>query len=412
MIDAMGLSGDREFSPLLGRLLDDQDLRGRAALALARLGDRRWSVPIAERLTEVGALQHAAFTVALELMGDRAAVPGLLRWLHEGRGSAGDVHHALVRLTGRDPLIPLWSTGEEFAGHARRIWADLALDATVPPRIADLRVDSSTRVRFTLDEGRGRIRIDYAPPPAGSAWPRWDKALFVGGQPLYRISSDCGTCETTMRSLGWPPAVHAVLADQVRAYVSHVDQLGAELFEALGPLLLELQTGHYQVLLVDLPLERVSTAERSWWVRRWEQREDEDPWGEPDVTVWPGTDHFQLRERIAGTMPTYGVVLPSQRLATADTGVVARWKKEIDSGGRPAALALAWVEDRYVQAEHEERFLVATVLDGHHKLLAYAEAGVPARVVVLARLEDNWTPGATWGAGLEEVVARLPAPTR
>ncbi|MFJ9944406.1 HEAT repeat domain-containing protein, partial [Streptomyces erythrochromogenes] len=79
LVDAMGLSGDPSFAPHLGALLEDPAApRGRAALALGRLGARAWTEPIAGRLSEVTGLDHTAFVVALELMDDPAAVPHLL----------------------------------------------------------------------------------------------------------------------------------------------------------------------------------------------------------------------------------------------------------------------------------------------------------------------------------------------
>jgi hypothetical protein len=316
------------------------------------------------------------------------------------------VHHALVRLTGRDPLLSLWSTPEEFTRNARRVWAGVAGAGPVPPDIRGPIVESPTRARFDLDEGRGRIRVDFDPPTPGSSWPRWDKSLFVGGEPLYRVGSVCDTCETALRLLDWPPR-HAVRgAARLRGALADVDALNAELLDAVGPLLGELSTGHYRVFLTDLPLERVTTPERSWWVRRWEDRTESHLSPEPDLVGWPGTDHFQLTHRIAGPVPTYGVLVPSQPPAALDEVQVARHRAAIEDGARPAALVLGWVEDRWVQAEHEERFLVGAVLDGHHRLAAYAEADVPARVVLLARLEDNWASQGGWGASLEAVLPR------
>ncbi|MEU3657861.1 hypothetical protein AB0E67_34975 [Streptomyces sp. NPDC032161] len=110
-------------------------------------------------------LTHVAFTVALEEMGDPAAVPHLLDWLARGPDlPAGDVHRALVRLTGRDPLVPEWCTAQEYSAHVRRVWPSLDLAAQPVPEVRDLVADSPSRLRFSLSEGRGRIRIDYDPP--------------------------------------------------------------------------------------------------------------------------------------------------------------------------------------------------------------------------------------------------------
>ncbi|MCT4352085.1 hypothetical protein M5362_02910 [Streptomyces sp. Je 1-79] len=60
LVDAMGLCGDPSFVPRLGALLEDDAARGRAALALSRLGAREWTAPIAGRLSEVTGLDHTA----------------------------------------------------------------------------------------------------------------------------------------------------------------------------------------------------------------------------------------------------------------------------------------------------------------------------------------------------------------
>ncbi|MER6129763.1 hypothetical protein ABT173_45860 [Streptomyces sp. NPDC001795] len=404
VVDAMGLSGDPSFAPLLAGVLDRTGLGGRAALALGRLGERRWTGALAERVGGVSGLDHTAFARALELMGDPAAVPYLVRWLRKGGEPAGDVHDALVRITGRNPLLPLWTTSEEYTRNARRAWAGVTAAGRVPPDLRDMVVESPSWARFELDEGRGRIRIDFDAPAAGSSRPRWNRSLFVGGEPLYRVGSICDTCETALRLLDWPARRAVRGAARLRGALSDVHALDAELLDASRPLLEELETGHYRVFLADLPLERVATPERSWWVRRWEDRTEADLSQEPDPVDWPGTEHFQLTHRLTEPVPTYGVVLPSQPLDALDDDQVAGHRVAIEGGARPAALVLGWVEDRWVEAEHEERFLVGTVLDGHHKLAAYAEAGVPARVVLLSRLEDNWAERDGWGARLEAVL--------
>jgi hypothetical protein len=60
-----------------------------------------------------------------------------------------------------------------------------------------------------------------------------------------------------------------------------------------------------------------------------------------------------------------------------------------------------------VRLEHPERFLVGVILDGHHKLVAYARAGVAARVLMLCRVEDSWGPPTARTAFLDEVFAGL-----
>jgi hypothetical protein len=400
VIDALGLSGDRGRAEALGGLLRNDDLCGRAALALARLGAREWTVPIARHLREVNGLTHVACAVALEQMGDPAAVPSLLNWLACGPDlPAGDVHRALVRLTGRDPLIPEWSTTKDYSAHVRHIWPSLDLATPPTPEVRDLVPHSPSHLSFSLDEGRGQVRVDYDPPSPGSLWPRWNKTLHVGQHALYRVGSDCGTCETMMSLLGFPPANAKTGAAQVREALADLHELTAATVRALEPVIHELTTGHYKAHLVDLPLERVGEPQRSWWQQRIAARDDSESLRTEDTSSWPGTEHFQTPRPIPAARPAYGSLLPSQPLDALRPATIERHASAIERGERPAALLLAWTEDRYVQAEWEERFLLGVILDGHHRLAAYAATEVPARVLILGRTEQHGT--------LEEVINAL-----
>ncbi|MEU8621580.1 hypothetical protein [Streptomyces sp. NPDC048623] len=405
LVDAMGLSGDPSFAPRLGELLADPAApRGRAALALGRLGAREWTAPIAGRLSEVTGLDHVAFAVALELMGDPAAVPHLLRWLAEsGEERVYDVHHALVRLTGRDPLLPEGASGAAYAAAVRAAWAEGGTERA-PAVVRDVVVESGARARFSVDGGAGRIRIDFDPPAPGSAWPRWDRSLTFDRKPLYRVGSFCDTCELGLSLLGWPDDEAARIAARLRGRLAGLDRLDAALLAEWSPVLGELETGHYRALLLDLPLERVTDPARSWWWRRTTARpeEDDDASAYADDSPadhWPGVAHFQLPTPVpGGRMPsTYGALLPSQPPEALDPATVAGYTAAIAAGERPAAVVLGWIDDRYVEARHEERWLVGAVLDGHHRLTAYAAAGVPARVLLLARVGG----GSSADGGLE-----------
>ncbi|MEZ4359544.1 MAG: hypothetical protein R3B48_05140 [Kofleriaceae bacterium] len=65
------------------------------------------------------------------------------------------------------------------------------------------------------------------------------------------------------------------------------------------------------------------------------------------------------------------------------------------------------MEDRYVQAEWDELFVVLCVLDGHHKLEAYSRCGVPAHVIALFHLENTWGPREDRSGPLVEAIRQL-----
>jgi hypothetical protein len=68
---------------------------------------------------------------------------------------------------------------------------------------------------------------------------------------------------------------------------------------------------------------------------------------------------------------------------------------------------MGWVEQKDVEAQFTERFLVGMLLDGHHKIAAYQRVGRPARVLVICRLEDSWGPREDPSRWLREAFSSL-----
>src|SRR5262245_11187682 len=134
-----------------------------------------------------------------------------------------------------------------------------------------------------------------------------------------------------------------------------------------------------------------------------------DPTGWDSVTdaPWPGINHFQLRAPVAGPEPTFGTVLPTHPESTLVHATTREHARAIQAGGRPAALLLSWAERRVIRGEHPERFLVSIVLDGHHKLHAHPQQGVPARALLLCRVEASWGPPQERSRWLQEMTEPL-----
>jgi hypothetical protein len=409
-VAAAGAAGHSALAPRIAVHLDNPRVAMHAAIALGRLRATEHTPTLVARLAEVEGLTYAGFVVALELMNDPAAVPGLRDWLARAPdGRAWEVHHALCKLTGRDPLLPLHAEGAAAAEAIRAAWA--AVDLVRAPAAASLEAFSlhdEAEAAFAVRDGRGLVTIEHDPPPPGSSWPRWDKSLRVGGRALYSVGSDCGTCETTLRLTGWPAESAAALAASARDALRDVGSLGRPLHDRLLPLLSGLRAGHYLSALVDLDLEPVFAPERSWCCRRYDLRDPEDARSASErASAWPAVEHFQLREPIPGQERTFGVVLPSQPLSALEAETVSDYEQRVRAGERPGALVLAWVEAKEIRGEVPERFLIGVVLDGHHKLAAYARAGIPARAILLCRLEDTWGPPEDRGRFFREAIAPL-----
>lgn len=386
---AAGASEDVGIAPLVASFLDDPALGRHAALALGRLGARVHTRAIVDRVLGQRELAFGAFLVALELMNDASAIEPLRQLLPQApvRG-VWDLHHALVRLTGREPVYPLGEDREATAHALRAAWAEIDLARAPRPRLESMALTSPSELTWTAHETSGRICIDYDPPPPGSQWPRWNKSLYVDGRPLYGIGSDCGTCETSLRLAGWPTDRAAAATARVRGALADVPKASVELARALEPLFGELRPGHYVATCVDLHLEWIGDPKRSWYGRRRTLRDGRDR----EDRLGIGTPHFQVPSVIPGPEPTFAIVLPSQDPASIDGATVDGHAAAIAAGARPACIALSWLEWKEVRGEFLERVLVGVVLDGHHKLAAYARAGVPARTLLVCRIEDTYGP--------------------
>jgi hypothetical protein len=409
-VAAAGASGDAGLAPRIAVHLDNPRVAMHAAIALGRLRATEHTSGLVARLPGLKGLTYAGFVVALELMNDPAAVPGLRDWLALAPDElVWDVHHALHELTGRDPLLPLHADRAATVSAIRAAWAEVDLArAPAAPSLDAFELRDPAEAAFVVRDGRGLITIEHDPPPPGSSWPRWNKSLLVGGQALYAVGSDCGTCETTLRLTGWPAERAAALAASARDALRDVASLGRPLFDRLEPLLAGLRSGHYVATLADLDLERVASPETSWWARRYALRDPDAPGSTTDAaSSWPGVEHFQLREPIPGEERTFGVILPSQPPSALAPDTVDAYARLIRAGERPAALVLAWVEAKEIAGEVPERFLVGVVLDGHHKLAAHARAGIPARALLLCRLEDTWGPPEDRERFIREATAPL-----
>src|SRR5262249_13621759 len=150
--------------------LDNPRIAMHAAIALGRLRATEHTPDLVGRLPELKGLTYTGFVVALELMNDPAAVPGLRDWLARAPDAlAWGVHHALRRLTGRDPLLPLHAGRAACAAAIRAAWAEVDLvRAPAAPSLDafELRDGNAAEATFIVRDGRGLITIEHDPP-----WP-------------------------------------------------------------------------------------------------------------------------------------------------------------------------------------------------------------------------------------------------
>lgn len=400
---------DRSVAALVAASLgaSTEEERMQAAITLGHLGATEFAPALAARLSKEKGRTFQAVVAALEMLRDRTVVPVLVSALQTATNDqVWDLAHALAVISGIDASEAPRSTPEQ----RRDAWLDAAAAGTLaappPPRVANVTSAASGLAYFDVLFGRGDVQIDFDPPSPGATWPRWGRSLFVRGRQVLDIGSTCGTCQSLLRFVSWPAEDVSALAEVLEDRRGKVDVI--EWVRSWEPLLCRMRGGAYVAADLSFRVERIDSARNrdSWFVRRNELRVDEDDGGEGQAPLedadpfWPGMTHYQgPREKVP---PTYPVVLPLADPGALDAKAVDQFAAAIAEGDRPPVVAYAWIDEREVEARWAERFLYLAVLNGHHRLEAYARAGVPARIIAVARIEDSWGPPDEPAKFLEE----------
>jgi HEAT repeat protein len=411
-IVAAGHARDQSVAGLVAARLDapSEEERMQAAITLGHLGAQEYALALAERLTKDKGRVFQAVVSALEMLRSRTVLPVLVNALQKATDDqVWDIAHALAVISGVDVAVD----PRAAPGRVRKAWLRAAAKdmlATVPAaRVANVTRGADGFSSFDVLFGRGDVQIDFDRPEPGTTWPRWGRSLLVRGQQVLDIGSTCGTCESLLRFGAWPAEDVSRLAEILEDRRGEMDLVSC--VKSWEPLLCRLRAGRYLAADLTLPVERIDSMRKrdSWFVRRNELRVDDDDAGEAAAPLsdadlfWPGMTHYQgPRESVP---PTYPVVLPLTDPGALDTKTVDRFAAAIREGGRPPVVAYTWLDEREVEARWAERFLYLAVLNGHHRLEAYAHTGVPARIVAVARIEDSWGPPDEPATYLEEAFA-------
>jgi hypothetical protein len=338
-------------------------------------------------------------------------VPTLVDLLRTApREQVWDLAHVLWSVSGVDVFVDARAEPEQVRSAWLKAAAGGDLTSAPAPRVSGVRRDAAGLVTFDVRYGHGRIRIDFDTPEPGATWPRWGRSLFVGDRRVIGLGSTCGTCEALLRFVAWPGPEIPSLARSLEDRAGKLDL--PETVAAWTPLLCELRSGRYIAAELSFPVERIDSSRRldSWFNRRRVFRIDED---EPDASpamdegddACPSMTHYQGPR--AGEPPLHPVVLPFADPAALVRPTVDEYVRRIAEGDRPPVVVYAWVDDREVEARWRERFLFLAVLNGHHRLEAYARAGVPARLLAFARVDDSWGPPEDPGRYLREALAAV-----
>jgi hypothetical protein len=342
-------------------------------------------LPVLAEQDEKSAFGHG--TVALEKIGDSSVAVQLQSMIP----TAPDwgvywLTRAIRRLTRHSvppPPLSNWETDpKSYMAALRDSWWRIDLSGPPAP-CATWRVVSGSRAEAAVRDGRDVFSLE--PDDTGSSsWPEWEFSWRHGGERLYEVGSVCPTCEVLLSRVGWSPARAVELAQTVRAEVADVRGLDDALLMAVEPLLCALASGHYQIRLIDLSLTSAT------WADTWYAADAPEPPVGIQASPTPGDVVYQ--PPFTGE-PVPLVIAPTQ--PAIDPLTVERYEHAILRGERPAAIVAAHAAERQAwDADQPHRSVTGFIIDGHHKLAAYARCGVDARIILICDRTPRLPPGA------------------
>jgi hypothetical protein len=314
-------------------------------------------------------LEFGHLMVAVERTGDSSLAAILVPLLDQAPTWAVYwLTRVLRRLTRHCPAPPQadWLTeADRYLQEVCASWAELDLSSPLRTE-TEVELTSPTRAEVSISDGRDYFALE--PDDTGfSSWPEWEFSWCHDGQRLFAVGSVCSTCEVLLQHIGWPSDRAVSRAQLVRAEVLNVSQLGPTLLDALEPLLDALASGRYQLRLPDLPVAGVE------WTQTWFYADDPAP-EPPSVAIYQPLDVDVPALVLVGTQPA-SVLNPDR---------VGEFQEAISAGQRPAVIVAAHgVRRQRFDAEEPHDTVTGFVIDGHHKLAAYAACGVAARIILI-----------------------------
>lgn len=225
----------------------------------------------------------------------------------------------------------------------------------------------------------------------GSEWKVWDRYIAVDGKRAFHIGNVCGTCSFFFERLGG--ANRSVSVAELTAELSiGVTRLPGPLLDALKQILPD---GRYRAALLRVLPKMVSpggpedyfTTEQThlWGVDAF--------WGLPHH---PKTEYYRLgSRRLEGRRALYEFLVPTFPRGWLKQEQVNAYISVLRNGGLPTAVALSVLDvkgpaDAQGKPDITSHWCFAHyLLDGHHKVFAASQAGLPCTLLSFLALEQG-----------------------
>lgn len=187
--------------------------------------------------------------------------------------------------------------------------------------------------------------------------------LDFKGRRIYLLGVACDTCEaifSRMHDLDLPLVPQVFSAMLARG----INAVSDDIVQTVRPLL---PRGFYMVGLIETtPIHIPAEAQAC----------NAEPC--PDYYWWQ-------KHQYPGHKYTYELIVPCAAEQSLDLQRVAWYRAAMERGERPTVLALSMLDHRRPGGRHSEWTLVHFLLDGHHKVMAASQLGVPITLLSFFR---------------------------
>jgi hypothetical protein len=227
---------------------------------------------------------------------------------------------------------------------------------------------------------------------------RWYCHLTIGGKRIFDYGCPCGTCGIVFRRVGSPE--DRISDSEAVQFLGDLNAIPSA--STLQRLAKVLEPGIYIAAIISGPVKLIKPgAPDDHFATEVVRLSGLEP---PDLTQPPGprTPYYQLGSSIGianrmgrTTSPhralATSVVMPLHLPSQLPRERIDFWKRKAEQGTTLTALAVSVIDNQAPamqpadpEYEYEEQFLLTNcLLDGHHRVQAASELGVPIRILSL-----------------------------
>ena len=257
---------------------------------------------------------------------------------------------------------------------------------------------------FENDTGEGVVSFEpwrTSGPEYESDYSRWYCHLTVDGERVFEYGCPCGTCGIVFRRVG--SAAYRVSDTKAAQLLGNLDAIPSN--EAVRTLARVLRPGSYCPSIVAGPVQLIEPGAQNDYFSTdvvrlfgFEDPDRTEPAGPRTSYYRFGSDReLERTGRLSGPHKALitAVVMPLHEPAHLNRERIEHWKRQHDAGTNLTAFAVSVLDNQQPAMSPEddtypyaEQFLLTLCpLDGHHRIQAAAELGVPVRILSLLTME-------------------------